>query len=130
MCAALVAGGLVVSHQHVISVNQPLSTYRISMTARAKSFVEAWRRGDQKAAIEELDEPCAVAQCVADDNDWKCARTLRPSEVSSYQAELAFRTLRTRPRFLKFFHARKMFDSVVSDTILACELQRLALNLG
>jgi hypothetical protein len=107
MCAALVAGGLVFSHQHVVSVSQPPLTYRIGMTARAKSFVEAWKREIKRPRLTSSTKLSAGNQRLAGENDCNCARTLRPSEVSSYHAEPAFRTLRTRPRFSKFFHAER-----------------------
>ena len=54
MCAALIAGELVSSAQHSTSQYQAHSQYRIAVTDRGKSFVDAWKRGDQKSAIEQI----------------------------------------------------------------------------
>jgi hypothetical protein len=52
-CAPLIAGQLVSS---TYNMYQNVCTYRILITDRGKAFVQAWKRGDQEAAIANLEQ--------------------------------------------------------------------------
>jgi hypothetical protein len=62
-CAALVTSGMVkVEVQHYGVENQAINAiYYVSLSSKGRSFVDAWKRGDQRAAVRNDAEPGAAA---------------------------------------------------------------------